>query len=173
MRTHDREGGSLCRSHWVIPFSEPRTGIKLIKGAYYKYQVSYAYDPVKKHTVKKSGVVLGKITETGFVPSPKHQLRRALQNPAVDIKTCGVYGLFVFLLADEILSLGRALGKPLADTFLSFALTRWAYQSPIKRAFFYHAHHCSSGAWNTGAALTGKTISAALQANAGNWSCSG
>jgi hypothetical protein len=97
--------------HWVIPFREPHTEIKLIKGAYYKYQVSYAYDPDKKRTVKKSGAILGKITETGFVPSPKHQLRQALQNPSVDIKTYGVYGLFSFLLADEIHSLERALGK--------------------------------------------------------------
>jgi transposase len=35
-------------------------------------------------------------------------------------------------------------GKPLAGTILSFAMTRWAYQSPIKRSPFYHAHHCLS-----------------------------
>jgi hypothetical protein len=150
--------------HWVIPFKEPHTEIKRIKGAYYKYQVSYVYDPAKKRTVKKSGVVLGKITETGFVPSPKHQLRQALRNPNVDIKTYGVYGLFSFLLTDEIRSLERALGEPLASTLLSFAMTRWAYQSPIKRAPFYHAHHCSSDVWNVDAVLTDKTISAALQA---------
>jgi hypothetical protein len=34
-----------------------------------------------------------------------------LQNPSVDLKTYGVYGLFSFLLADEIHSLERALGK--------------------------------------------------------------
>jgi hypothetical protein len=86
-----------------------------------------------------------------------------LQNPTVDIKTYGVYGLFSFLLTDEIRSLERALGKPLADTLLSFALTRWAYQSPIKRAPFYHAHHCRSDVWNADTALTDKTLSAALK----------
>jgi hypothetical protein len=43
-------------------------------------------------------------------------------------------------------------------------MTRWAYQSPIKRAPFYHAHHCLSDLWNTGTDLTDKTISAAPQA---------
>jgi hypothetical protein len=43
-------------------------------------------------------------------------------------------------------------------------MTRWAYQSPIKRSPFYHAHHCLSDVWNAGTALTDKTISAALQA---------
>jgi hypothetical protein len=42
-------------------------------------------------------------------------------------------------------------------------MTRWAYQPPIKRAPFYHAHHCSSGVWNAGTALADKTIGAALK----------
>jgi hypothetical protein len=46
---------------------------------------------------------------------------------------------------------------------LSFALTRWAYQSPIKRASFYHAHHFSSECWATDRVLTDKTVSGALQ----------
>jgi hypothetical protein len=40
-----------------------------------------------------------------------------------------VYGLCSFLLRDEIYSLDSVLGKPLAGTLLSFALTGWACQT--------------------------------------------
>jgi hypothetical protein len=148
---------------WAIPFKEPHTEIKLINGCYYKYQISYRYDPAKKHTVKKSGPILGKITEQGFVPSSKHLLRQELLNPSADIKTYGIFALFSLLLRDEIPSLRETLGRPLADMLLSFAMFRWAYQSPIKRAPFYHAHHFSSESWATGRALTDKTVSGALK----------
>jgi hypothetical protein len=146
----------------VLPFKEPRTEIKLINGAYYKYQISYLYDPVKKRPVKKTGPVLGKITENGFVPSPKHQLRSTLRNPRADIKTYGVYALFALLLSDEIPSLKRTFGTPPADILLSFAMTGRAYQSPIKRAPFYHAHHFSSEVWGVDTTLTDKILSGAL-----------
>jgi hypothetical protein len=148
---------------WALPFKEPHTEIKLINGSWYKYQISYRYDPAKKHTVKKTGSLLGKITEDGFVPSPKHQLRQALRNPVIDIKTYGVFALFSLLLKEEIPSLLKTLGRPLADILLSFAMTRWAYQSPIKRAPFYHAHHFSSECWAAGGVLTDKTVSGALK----------
>ncbi|MDR1637948.1 MAG: transposase [Treponema sp.] len=148
---------------WTLPFKEPHTEIKLINGSYYKYQISYLYDPAKKHTVKKSGPILGKITEQGFVPSPKHLLRQELLNPAADIKTYGIFALFSLLLRDEIPSLQETLGRPLADMLLSFAMFRWAYQSPIKRASLYHAHHFSAEFWATDRALTDKAVSGALQ----------
>ncbi|MDR3356306.1 MAG: hypothetical protein LBO04_03870 [Spirochaetaceae bacterium] len=42
-------------------------------------------------------------------------------------------------------------------------MTGRACLPPIKRAPFCHARHCGSGVWNAGAALTGKTIVAALK----------
>jgi hypothetical protein len=86
-----------------------------------------------------------------------------LHHPSASIKTYGVYGLFSFLLKDEILSLQQTLGNPLAEILLSFAMTRWAYQSPIKRAPFYHTHHFSSEFWSVSRELTDKTISGALK----------
>jgi hypothetical protein len=80
---------------WILPFKEPHTTIKRIKGIYYKYEVSYHYDPGKKRTMPKSGVLLGKITEQdGFVPSSKNTLRQTPHAfPPVDIKTFGLYAL--------------------------------------------------------------------------------
>ncbi|MDR0629064.1 MAG: hypothetical protein LBG24_05415 [Treponema sp.] len=61
---------------WVLPFKEPHTAIKCITGIYYKYAVTYRYEPTRKRTIPKSGVLLGKITEQdGFVLSPKHTVQ--------------------------------------------------------------------------------------------------
>lgn len=49
--------------------------------------------------------------------------------PKVDIKTFGLYHLF--------------------STLLSFAMMRWVYQSPIKRATNYHAHDFCSEHWSS------------------------
>jgi hypothetical protein len=55
---------------WILPFKELRSTINCIKGIYYKYAVTYHYDPDRKRTLPKSGLLLGKITEQdGFVPS--------------------------------------------------------------------------------------------------------
>jgi hypothetical protein len=81
---------------WVSQFKEPHTEIKFINGRYYKYQISHQYDPVRKRTVKKTGHLLGKITEDdGFFPSAKNAMRMEAEAlPKVDIKTFGVYSLF-------------------------------------------------------------------------------
>jgi hypothetical protein len=83
----------------------------------------------------KSGVLPGKITfQNGFVPSPKNTLRQtSLSLPRVDIKIFGLYALFDMLLTDEIPSLKAVFGQERAEALLTFAMFRWAYQSPIKR----------------------------------------
>jgi len=37
---------------WTLPFKEPRTEIRCIKGIYYKYEVRYQYNKDKKRTDK-------------------------------------------------------------------------------------------------------------------------
>ncbi|MDR2681734.1 MAG: hypothetical protein LBB29_01650 [Holosporaceae bacterium] len=81
---------------WVLPFKEPNTTIKCIKGLYYKYEVCYRYDPEKKRSVTKSIHLLGKITQNEvFIPSSKNKLREECERPPkVDIKTYGICALF-------------------------------------------------------------------------------
>lgn len=135
---------------WVQPFKEPRTEIKFINGAYYKYAVSYRYVKEKGRTAKITGHLLGKITpEDGFVPSDKNILRSQGDSlPDVDIKTCGAYNLFRKLLSHEIQSLRAAFGAEEADRLLIFSLMRFAHQSPIKRIPHYHAHDYCSQFWH-------------------------
>jgi len=134
---------------WVLPFKEPRTEIRLINGMYYKYQVEYKYNPSKKRTDKNTVRLLGKISqENGFTPSDKDIIRqKASIIPKVDIKTFGVYNLFSNLITDEIISFKACFGETVGETVLSFAMMRWAYQSPIKRAPNYHIHDFCSEFW--------------------------
>ncbi|GHT99276.1 hypothetical protein FACS1894126_5430 [Alphaproteobacteria bacterium] len=150
---------------WAQKFKESRTEIKCIKGKYYKYEVSHKYDPERKRSVKKTGRLLGKITEKdGFVPSSKNLLRDAIKElPKVDIKIYGIYALFNELLKDEIVSLKSVFGDKTSEQLLSFALMRWAYQSPIKRLADYHSHDFCSEFWSNDRLLSDKEITSTLK----------
>lgn len=149
---------------WVAAFREPKTEIKLVNGVYYKYEVRYQYNKERKRTDKITVRLLGKIDhEGGFVPSNKDLLRQDTQQlPRVDIKTFGVYNLFSNLLAEEILSLKKMFQEELIEKILSFAMMRWAYQSPIKRAAAYHTHDFCSEHWSK-KSISDKQISHALK----------
>jgi hypothetical protein len=148
-----------------LPFKKPHTAIKHIKDIYYQYAVTYHYDPDRKHTIPKSGVLLGKITEhDGFVPSPKNTLRQTpLALPRVDIKTFGLYALFEHLLKDEIPSLEAVFGPERAHALLTFAMMRWAYQSSIKRVLAYQVHDYSGEHWCPDIRLSDKYLTGLLR----------
>ncbi|GHT61522.1 hypothetical protein AGMMS50239_12620 [Bacteroidia bacterium] len=149
---------------WIQQFKEPLTEIRLINGTFYKYQVKYVYDKQKKRSAKKTICLLGKITETeGFVPSSKNELRlRNEELPQVDIKTFGVYNLFSELMKEEISSLGTFFDEEHTETMLSFAMMRWAHQTPIKRAREYHSHDFCSELWAT-KSFSDKIVSSTLK----------
>ena len=149
---------------WVQKYKEPRTEIKFIQNCFYKYAVEYIYSKEKKRTEKKTVRLLGKITEQeGFIPSQKDVLRKKSEElPKVDIKTFGVFNLFSDLLQGEIASLSDMFGKEVTERLLSFSMMRWAYQTPIKRASYYHSHDFCSEQWSTGA-ISDKIISDTLK----------
>jgi hypothetical protein len=134
---------------WIQPYKEPRTEIRRINNGYYKYRVEFVYNREKKRTEKKTIRLLGKITQKdGFIPSSKDLLRQKSEElPQVDIKTYGVYNLFSALMKEEIASLTESFGSEAAERLLSFSMMRWAYQTPIKRAPYYHSHDFCSEHW--------------------------
>ena len=150
--------------NWTLPFKEPRTEIRCIKGIYYKYEVRYQYNKDKKRTDKITVRLLGKITEKdGFIPSDKDLIRqKASQLPNVDIKNFGVYNLYSNLLSEEINLLKSVFKDDVAEKLLSFSMMRWAYQSPIKRASNYHIHDYCSEVWSK-KSISDKQISEALK----------
>jgi hypothetical protein len=115
---------------WIQPFKESRTEIRLIHGTYYKYEVRYQYNDLKKRTDKKTVRLLGKIThQDGFVPSDKDRLRRESERsllPPVDIKTYGLYHLFENLMSEAIRSLKASFDVKAVEKLLSFSIFRQA-----------------------------------------------
>ncbi|RKR80154.1 DDE family transposase [Mucilaginibacter gracilis] len=149
---------------WIQKFKEPKTEIRLIKGTFYKYAVEYRYNSEKKRTDKITLELLGKITEKeGFVPSDKKLIKdKGNSLPVVDIKTYGLYNLFTSLLAEDLPSLLTLFPEPVSQTLLTVAMMRFAYQHPIKRMPFQHAHDYCSLNWVT-KGLDDKAITAALK----------
>ena len=149
---------------WVQKFKEPKTEIRYIKGTYYKYAVAYRYNAEKKRTDKITLELLGKITEQGgFVPSPKKVIKDGANSlPVVDIKTYGVYNLFSSLLAEDCTSLLALFPASIGETLLTVAMMRFAYQHPIKRMPYQHAHDYSSLHWSA-KGIDDKVITASLK----------
>jgi hypothetical protein len=149
---------------WAQKYKERGTEIKKIKNGFYKYEVKYVYSTAKKKTEKKTIRLLGKITESeGFILSSKDNLRRKCEElPVVDIKTFGIFNLFSDLMKEEIASLKEVFGEAESEKMMSFAMMRWAYQTPIKRATNYHCHDFCSEYWST-KTMSDKIISANLK----------
>lgn len=149
---------------WVQKFKEPKTEIRKIKGIFYKYAVKYKYNSDKKRTDKITQHLLGKITEDkGFVPSEKYLLREKIGHiPQVDIKTYGVYKLFTSLLANDLKSLLSLFDSDTSQTLLIIAMMRFAYQCPLKRMSYLHAHDFCSQNW-VQKGLDDKKITTALK----------
>src|ERR1019366_5397831 len=149
---------------WALKFREPKTEIKLIRGVYYKYAIEYKYNPQKKRTDKVTIGILGKITEAeGFIASDKQSLKEQVAAKYnVDIKTYGVFKLFTSLLEDDLQALGDLFSANIAQILLTVAMIRWAYQSPIKRIPYWHAHDFCSLQWGS-QGIDDKAISATLK----------
>jgi transposase len=66
---------------WVLKHRKPATELRFLNNTYYLYQVSSEYDPIKKKGKKKTGPLLGKITEKdGFVESSKRVLSQRVNH---------------------------------------------------------------------------------------------
>lgn len=153
----------MALPEWAQKFKEPKTEIKHIKGGYYKYQVSYKYNPKKKRTDKVTGVLLGKVAEKeGFVPSDKNKMRADLKTTSVDIKNYGLYRLFFTLVKEEFDGLKDFFPEDICELLFSFSMFRWAYNTPIKRVPYYYGHDFCSQEFET-EQVSDKTISNMLK----------
>lgn len=117
---------------WVLLHKEPKTEIKLIKGAYYKYSVSYKYNPLKKRTDKISGILLGKITENGFIKSDKNSLRESVSKNDICIKSVGLSALFFDLLKEEFQSFKNHFSIEISEVLFAFSMARWPITLQLK-----------------------------------------
>jgi hypothetical protein len=128
---------------WALIHRKPKTELRFINGAYYLYSVSSFYDKELKKGRKKTGPLLGKITEKdGFVPSNKlEQIKNAKSTNSIDYSTLSIreYGFSKFMQV-----YGATIIEKLEKYFpehyrLIFYMvySRLAYSSPINRMSMY------------------------------------
>src|SRR3989339_1839322 len=125
---------------WAVKCRRPGTELRLIGGHYYLYEVSSVYDKEKKRARKKTGKLLGKITEQdGFIESEKYHLARLAKKMVMpetgSIISTREYGLSSFVLGEEtkyISEILKSIFPSTWDKILGLAYCRLAYQSPLK-----------------------------------------
>lgn len=130
---------------WVTKFKKPGTEIKKINGRFYAYSVKSKYDPTIKRARKISLGILGSITENGFIPSEKKELKKKAAKTYSDKEAFSLeYGYSVWLtqlLEEEgILERLKTFFPDLWQFIVSMIYCRTAYQSPLKNIPFYLSH---------------------------------
>ena len=124
---------------WAVRCRRPGTELRYIRGHYYLYEVSCYYDKVKKKPRKKTGKLLGKITEDkGFIESEKSRLLKLAKRTVIPEIPSNIstkeFGLSLFLL-EEVEVITGPLKKifPVAwGKIFSLVYCRLLYQSALK-----------------------------------------
>ena len=116
---------------YILNFKKPKnTEIKYINGYWYLYERINVYDPIIRRSRKKSGSILGKITERGFVPSRKIQaVEKSLQNDVVEIGACNY---FLQMSADIKASLEKYFPEMWQEIYV-ISILRAIYDGRFKR----------------------------------------
>ncbi|MDR0304304.1 MAG: transposase [Chitinispirillales bacterium] len=125
---------------WALAQKRKGTELRLISGNYYLYEVSSKWNPQKKRTVKITGKLLGKITESdGFIESDKERLRKQqLRVESVQVKEYGITSAINALFGDTV----NALKKYFPDSWqriVCLAYGRLVHRSALKNIAYHHS----------------------------------
>jgi transposase len=123
--------------NWALEHRKPGTELRFINNTYYLYQVSAFYDPIKKKGRKKTGPLLGKITEIdGFVPSDKKTLKDkahlSIDFSKISVREAG-FTNFLNVYGKEIEDKLQLFFPKYYKTLIYMAYCRLVYNSPINR----------------------------------------
>lgn len=121
------------KPQYILNFKKPKnTEIKLINGHWYLYERSNIYDPKIKRSRKKSGKIIGRITENGLVPS---RAKNAIKNETFiynDIVEVGAVNYFYKRTADMREQLERFFPDIWKQIYI-IAMIRAVYDCRFKR----------------------------------------
>ena len=126
---------------WALACKRKGTELRLLNGKYYLYEVTSKWNPEKKRSVKITGKLLGKITESeGFVESDKARLRRQqIRFEGIQVKESGITSAIEPLFADTVSSL-KEFFPDSWQRLIALAYGRLVYQSPLKNMSFHYSH---------------------------------
>jgi hypothetical protein len=126
---------------WALACKRKGTELRLLNGKYYLYEVTSKWNPQKKRSVKITGKLLGKITQTeGFVESDKARLRRQqVRFEGIQVKEYGITAAIEHLFTDTV----SALKEFFPDSWqrlVALAYGRLVYQSALKNMSFHYSN---------------------------------
>ncbi|MDR0295025.1 MAG: transposase, partial [Prevotellaceae bacterium] len=126
---------------WALACKRKGTELRLLNGRYYLYEVTSKWNPEKKRSVKITGTLLGKITETdGFVESDKARLRKQqVRFENIQVKEYGITSAIEHLFTDTVSSLKEYFPDSWQQ-LLALAYGRLVYQSPLKNMSFHYSN---------------------------------
>lgn len=123
---------------WALAHRKPGVELRFINNKYYLYACSAIYDPITKKSKKKTGKLLGSITENeGFVESEKRKLiEKSSKGLLFDASTLSVreFGFTAFLQEYNGL-ISQKLKEYFPEHYqiiIYMAHCRFLYSSPIK-----------------------------------------
>ncbi|MCX6270946.1 MAG: transposase [Bacteroidetes bacterium] len=123
---------------WALDQRKPGTELRLIRGIYYLYEYKTIYDKSKKKPKKVSGKLLGRVTESGLIPSGKRLLEKSIEKSVIEKPLCKEYGVSL-LVSQLFIKYIRALQLSMPDHWkqlLAIAYCRFIYRCPLKNIPF-------------------------------------
>lgn len=123
---------------WALAHRKPGVELRFINNKYYLYACTGVYDPITKKSKKKTGKLLGTVTQKdGFVESEKRMLvEKATRGFVLDANTLSVreFGFTAFLQEYNvsILQKLKAFFPEHYQIIIYMAYCRFLYASPIK-----------------------------------------
>ena len=122
---------------WVYSCSRPSgTGVRKVNNRYYVYEQTCYYDKETKKPKKKTGQILGVITEKdGFVESKTAKLRRQASQAAPHVQVVKEYGLSEFIrvyIADTFFVKLKECFPDCWEMIAAMAYCVLRYNSPLK-----------------------------------------
>jgi len=126
---------------WALAFKRKGTELRLLNGRYYLYEVTSKWNPEKKRSVKITGKLLGKITQTeGFVESDKARLRRQqVRFEGIQVKEYGITAAIEHLFTDTVSALKEFFPESW-QRLVALAYGRLVYQSALKNMSFHYSN---------------------------------
>jgi hypothetical protein len=126
---------------WALACKRKGTELRLINGNYYLYEATSKWNPEKKRSVKITGKLLGKITESeGFVESEKAQLRRQqIIIERIQVKEYGITAAIEHLFSDTISALKEFFPNSWQQ-IIALAYGRLIYQASLKNMLFHYSN---------------------------------
>lgn len=125
---------------WVLRHKEKGTELRVIRGKYYLYEVSCYYDKETKKPKKKTGKMLGRITEKdGFIKSKRSETNPTIESISPIGKIfCREAGLSCYLMnaSEQIISALKEVFPNNWQVLLGLVYCRLGWQVPLKNVPF-------------------------------------